>query len=203
MSIVGLDLAGVENRPTGFCELIDMKAETCLVYSDKEILQKTARICPKMVAVDAPLCLPPGRKSIEEKTNVHLRECDREILEMGIKIFPITLGPMRELTKRGTRLKSMLEAQKLVVIEVYPGGAQDVLGIARKQNGAEKLLEGLEKLGIEGLSGKMSHHELDAVTCAYVGKLFLEGKVVVDGAPNEGIVMPKIHVKLKKQGIGR
>ena len=64
------------------------------------------------------------------------------------------------------------------------------------------MLEGLEKLGIEGLSSKMSHHELDAVTCAYVGKLFLEGKAVVYGAPNEGIVMPKGEVKLKKQKIG-
>ncbi len=203
MSIVGLDLAGVENRPTGFCVLADMKVETCLVYSDREILQKTASSHPKIVAVDAPLCLPPGRKSIEQKTNIHLRDCDREILKMGIKIFPITLGPMRKLTERGILLKSMLEAQKLVVIEVYPGGAQDVLGIPRKQKGAERLLEGLQKLGIEGLSSKMSHHELDAVTCAFVGKLFLEGKAAIYGAPNEGIVMPKGHAKLKKQKIGR
>jgi len=203
MSIVGLDLAGVENRPTGFCVLTDMKAETCLVYSEKEILQKTASSHPKIVAFDAPLCLPPGRNSIEEKTNIHLRQCDREILNMGIKIFPITLGPMRKLTERGVRLKSVVEAQKLVVIEVYPGGAQDVLGIPRKQKGTEKLLEGLEKLGIEGLNSKMSHHELDAVTCAYVGKQFLEGKAVVYGAPNEGIVMPKGEVNMKKQKIGR
>ena len=37
----------------------------------------------------------------------------------------------------------------------------------------------------------MSDHELDAVTIAYVGKLFLEGKAVVYGDPGEGIVMPK------------
>jgi len=203
MLIVGLDLAGVENRPTGFCLLTDMKAETCLVYSDMEILQKAASKHPKIIAVDAPLRLPPGSKSIDEKTNIHLRDCDREILEIGIRIFPITLGPMRKLTERGIRLKNVLEAQKLDVIEVYPGGAQDVLGIPRKQKDAEKLLEGLENLGIEGLSSKMSHHELDAVTCAFVGKLFLEGKAVVYGVPNEGIVMPKGEVKLKKQKIGR
>jgi len=34
-------------------------------------------------------------------------------------------------------------------------------------------------------------HELDAVTCAYVGKLFLEGKAVVYGDLKEGIVMPQ------------
>ena len=191
MSIVGVDLAGVETRPTGFCILTGMKAGTCLVYDDKVILEKAVRSLPQMVAIDAPLSLPPGRKSIEERTNIHLRECDREILKMGIKIFPITLGPMRKLTERGIRLKNMLEAQKLKVIEAYPGGAQDVLGIPRKQKGLEKLLVGLEKLGIKGLNCKMSDHELDAVTCAYVGKLFLEGKAVTCGLPSEGIVMPR------------
>ncbi|HLN89517.1 MAG TPA: DUF429 domain-containing protein [Candidatus Binatia bacterium] len=191
MSIAGLDLAGVETRPTGLCVLTGMKVETCLVYEDKVILERVLSTRPKIVAIDAPLCLPPGRKSIEERTNIHLRECDREILKMGIKIFPITLGPMRKLTERGIRLKNMLEAQKLKMIEVYPGGAQDVLGIPRKQKGLEELLAGLEKLGIKGLNCKMSDHELDAVTCAYVGKLFLEGKAVTCGLPSEAIVMPR------------
>jgi predicted nuclease with RNAse H fold len=67
MSIVGLDLAGVENRPTDFCLLMGMTAETRLVYTDTEILEKTAQSSPRVVAIDAPLCLPPGRNSIEEK----------------------------------------------------------------------------------------------------------------------------------------
>jgi predicted nuclease with RNAse H fold len=125
MSIVGLDLAGVESRPTGFCLLKDMCVETCLVYTDKEIIDKTVRSHPKIVAVDAPLCLPPGRKTIEERTNIHLRESDRELLKKGIKLFPITLGPMRKLTVRGIDIKNVLEAKKLAVIEAYPGGAQD------------------------------------------------------------------------------
>ena len=37
----------------------------------------------------------------------------------------------------------------------------------------------------------MSDHELDAVTCSYVGKLFLDGESITYGLPNEGIVMPK------------
>jgi hypothetical protein len=66
-----------------------------------------------------------------------------------------------------------------------------VLGIPRKQQGLEKLRLGLEKLGIKGLSSGMSDHELDAVSCAYVGKLFLEGQAVTYGAPGQGIIMPK------------
>jgi uncharacterized protein len=198
MAIVGLDLAGVQGRPTGYCILRGLNAETSCLYTDQEILQKTLDANPRVVAVDAPLCLPPGRKSIEEHTNVHLRESDRALLNMGIKIFPITLGPMRKLTVRGIDLKNRLESRKLTVIEAYPGGAQDVLGIPRKQQGLDKLKAGLEKLGITGLNSEMSDHELDAVTCAYVGKLFLEGQAVSYGAPNQCIVMPKGDYKKRK-----
>jgi predicted nuclease with RNAse H fold len=190
MIVVGLDLAGAETRPTGFCVLTDMKAETCLVYTSDEILARTQAATPEVVAIDAPLSLPPGRQSIEQKTGVHLRQCDRELLRKRIKFFPITLGPMRQLTVRGMNLKRTLESRNLSVIEVYPGGAQDVLGVPRKQRGLDKLREGLENLGIKGLNSRMNDHELDAATCAFVGKLFLEGRSITYGAPEQGIVMP-------------
>jgi predicted nuclease with RNAse H fold len=190
MSIVGLDLAGIESRPAGFCVLSKMKAKTRLVYTDAEIVEGIREVEPCLVAVDAPLCLPPGRKSIEERTSVHLRECDRELLRMGIKLFPITLGPMRKLTARGIALKETLTKMGFNVIEAYPGGAQDVLGIPRKQKGLDSLRVGLSKLGIEGLTSKMSDHELDAVTCAFVGKLLLEGRAVKHGLLGQEIVMP-------------
>jgi uncharacterized protein len=191
MSIVGLDLAGVETRPTGYCVLVGMEAETSLVYTDKDILSKIRETPPKVVAIDAPLTLPPGRTSLEDRNKTHLRECDRELLKRRIKFFPITLGPMRKLTERGIRLKRILEAENFVTREAYPGGAQDVLGIPRKQKGLEKLKAGLDNLGIKRLNTLMSDHELDAVTCAYVGKLFLEGNAVVYGGPDDGIIMPK------------
>ncbi len=62
---------------------------------------------------------------------------------------------MRKLTVRGISLKCVLETQKFTVLEAYPGGAQDVLGIPRKQKGLEKLKVGLEKLGIIGLKNQM------------------------------------------------
>jgi predicted nuclease with RNAse H fold len=189
--VIGLDLAGVETKPTGFCKLMDCKAETSLLYTDSEIIEKTLSSNPQVVAIDAPLCLPPGRASVEERTSVHVRESERLLLKRGIKVFPITLGPMRKLTERGIRLKEVLRKKGFQVIEAYPGGAQDVLGIPRKQHGLEKLKSGLKKLGIKGLKVWMSSHELDAVTCAYVGKLFLEGQSVTFGASGNGIVMPK------------
>ena len=190
MTTVGLDLAGVEKRPTGFCVLNGFRAETCLVYTDEEILMKTLEASPQIIAIDAPLTLPPGRQSIEQKTDVHLRKCDEELLRRRIKFFPITLGPMRKLTVRGMNIRRIFESMNLTVKEVYPGGAQDVLGIPRKQKGLDKLTAGLEALGIRGLNSRMSDHELDAVTCAYVGELFLEGKSVTYGTSEHGIVMP-------------
>jgi len=191
MSIVGLDLAGVESRPSGFCVLKGLKAEAFLVYTNKEIVRKTVESKPEIVAIDAPLSLPTGQRSIEQRTGAHLRECDKELLKRGIKFFPITLGPMRKLTSRGINLRKIFEGKRFEVIEVYPRGAQDILGIPRKQQGLKRLKEGLEKQGIRGLNDKMNEHELDAVTCALVGKLFLEGKAIIYGTREQAIVMPR------------
>lgn len=191
MSVVGLDLAGVEHRPTGLCVFKNMKAETKLVFADDEVFETTVKNMPEIIAIDAPLSLPSGRNVIEQRTNVHLRECDKELLRRGIKFFPITLGPMRKLTARGISVKDAFEKTGFKVIEVFPGGAQDVLGIARKQQGLDKLRVGLEKEGVKGLNSQMCDHELDAVTCALVGKLFLERKTVAYGIYEQTIIMPR------------
>jgi len=192
MTVVGLDLAGVEARPTGLCLLREMTAKTFMVYTDKQILNAIEKSKPDVVAVDAPLSLPPGRRSIEERTGVHLRPCDEELLRRRIRFFPVTLGPMRKLTTRGIALKTAIQAMNFRVIEVYPGGAQDVLHIPRKQQGLKFLKKGLEKLGLEGLAENLSDHELDAATCAYVGKLFIEGRTCTYGTEDYAIIMPKV-----------
>ena len=189
----GIDLAGVPTRPTGICILRGTKAETSLAYTDEEIIE-IARSCqPGIITIDAPLSLPPGRKTIEDKSGEHLRPCDRELLRRKIKFFPITLGPMRVLTKRGMVLQEKLQPLGCPILECYPGGAQDILGIPRKQQGLDKLRKGHQKLGIQSLKKSMSDDELDAVTAAYVGKLYLEGNAELYGNLKEGaIVMPCI-----------
>jgi len=184
-------LAGSEARPSGLCILRDMSVKTRVLYSDEEILQSIERSKPEIIAIDAPLSLPKGRKSLEQRSPIHLRECDRELLRRGIRFFPVTLGPMRKLTARGIRLRKILEKKGFKVIEVYPGGAQDVLGIPRKQHGLDKLRKGLQKMRIKGLSERMTHDELDAVTSALVGKMFLEDRTEAFGKIDGQIVMPK------------
>jgi predicted nuclease with RNAse H fold len=191
MVVVGLDLAGVETRPTGFCKLDSLHAYTADLYTDKEIMEKTLEANPEIIGIDAPLSLPEGRVSLEDRNGPHLRPCDRELIKTGVKIFPMTLGPMRKLTKRGIMLRQLFEEKGFKVLEVYPGGAQDVFGIPRKQKGLDKLLAGLENLGITGLNSRLSDHGLDAATAAYVCKLYLEGQCIVYGSGRETIIMPK------------
>ncbi len=192
-AVVGVDLAGSPRRNTGICLLRGMTvASFATLFSDEEILAFIESVKPSLVAMDAPLSLPPGRSSLEERTSVHLRSCDRELLKLGIRFFPITLGPMRSLTTRGMRLKEILTRRGYEVIEIYPGAAQDIWKIVRKQGGLSKLRLGLEKLGLKGLTKGMNGDELDAVTGALVGRLYLKGEARVLGNFKEGaIVIPK------------
>ena len=196
MKIIGLDLAGSEKRYTGFCFLNDrMIAKTYVFNTDEEIIKKIEKIRPDVIAIDAPLALPKGRKSLEQRSDVHLRECDKELLKMKIKFFPITLGPMRKLTERGIKLKKILEKKGFEIIETYPGAAQDILKIARKQNGLIRLKTNLERLGIKGLNNSMNGDELDAVTCALVGKMYLEENYLAIGDPEEVLmILPNVEL---------
>ena len=190
--VVGVDLAGSPKRNTGICTLKKDSISFCfLVHTDEEIINYIEKEKPALVTIDAPLNLPPGRKSIEDRNGEHFRPCDRELLRRGIRFFPITLGPMRLLTKRGIHLKRVLTRRGYAVIEVYPGAAQDIWHTGRKQDGLSKLRRGLQKLGVKGLNKKMSGDELDAVTAALVGQLFLRGRAEVLGDFKHGaIVVP-------------
>lgn len=191
--VVGVDLAGSSRRNTGICLLRGMTVVSfATVQADDEILSFIEASRPSLVAVDAPLSLPPGRSSIEDRRGGHFRSSDRELLKRGIRFFPITLGPMRSLTVRGIRLKAMLQERGLEVIEIYPGAAQDIWKIPRKQGGLAKLRNGLTRLGLKGLTRGMNGDELDAVSGALVGRLYLRGKADVLGDPSEGaIVVPR------------
>jgi len=189
--IAGIDLAGVPHRPTGWCVLKGLKARTGLLYSDEEILRRVRENKPDLIAIDAPLTLPPGRKSMEERTGSHFRPCDEELRRRKIRFFPITLGPMRGLTERGIRLRKILEKEGFRVVEIYPGGAQDVWRIPRARNDLPGLRRGLGHLGAKGLKTESTDHELDAVTGALVGRLFLQGEAEVYGDFKSGaIIMP-------------
>lgn len=190
MIAVGIDLSGSIKRPSGFCVMNEnLEFSTKILFTNGEIIKETILINPDVIAIDAPLFLPKGRISLRERNSSHLRECDKELLRMKIKIFPPTLGPMRKLTVRGIKLRKLLNGKGYEVIEVYPGAAQDILGIPRKGKGILELKNGLEKIGIKNIKDDISHHELDAITCAYVGIQYLKGKYVALGDVEEGLLI--------------
>lgn len=189
--VAGIDLAGVSHRPSGCCLLDGLKADTKLLYTDEEIIDWVRKEKPELIAIDAPLTLPPGRKSIDERNESHYRPCDMELRRRKIPFFPITLGPMRVLTKRGIKLREVLERAGFRVVEIYPGGAQDIWVIPRARHNLSGLRDGLRKRGISGLKKQCTDHELDAASGALVGCLFLQGKAEVYGDKKTGaIIMP-------------
>ncbi len=100
------------------------------------------------------------------------------------------------LTVRGMRLERMIQAMHIRVVEIYPGGAQDVWGIPRAKRDIAGLLGGLRRLGLLGLSSKATADELDAASGALVGQLFLRGKAEVLGNFRTGaIILPRAKRK--------
>lgn len=190
--VVGLDLAGSPKRDTGVCVFSGpRRLRATILHADQEILEFVSDVAPDLVVIDAPLSLPHGRRTIEDRSGPHLRACDRELLRLRLPFFPLTLGPMRMLTVRGMDLAAALKGRGNSVVEGYPGGAQDLLGLPRKRSGAALLQRRLRARGLAGDLDRrrLTHDELDAVTIAWVGWNFQKGKGVLIGDPSEGLML--------------
>jgi uncharacterized protein len=195
--ILGLDLAGSPQRPTGFCVLRGRRVRVGHLFGDDDILTMVDTVVPHIVAIDAPLGLPAGRCCLLNTCpcagTTHFRASDHELRRMGIRFLPITLGPMRQLTARGIRLKFIVENCGFEVIETYPGAAQDIWGIPRQRDVAG-LRRGLSRFRLQGLQrAEASPHVLDAVTCALVGQLHLRGATMSLGSVDEALmILPEV-----------
>ena len=191
--ILGLDLAGSPRRPTGFCILRGRRVTVGHLFGDEDIFATVDTAAPDLIAIDAPLALPAGRCCLLNTCacagTTHFRVSDYELRRLGIRFFPMTLGPMRQLTQRGMYLKAILEDRGLAVIETYPGAAQDIWGIPRQRN-VVGLRHGLSRFHLQGLHrSEPSPHVLDAVTCALVGQLYLRGTASSIGSADEALMI--------------
>jgi predicted nuclease with RNAse H fold len=110
---------------------------------------------------------------------------------------------MRALTIRGIRLKRRFRRLGFRVIEIYPGAAQDVWGIPRKQFGLGRLRRGMEALGYRGLDRSMNGDELDAVSGAIVGRMHLLGKAEVLGNFRQGAIVVPIDTSVRSKRKGK
>jgi predicted nuclease with RNAse H fold len=192
-TFIGIDLAGSPKRPTGLCLLNGKRARTAVAFSDEDVLEFIEGAAPTNVGLDAPLFLPAGRCCLRNDCTcprtIHFRECDLELRRRGIRFFPITLGPMRQLTMRGIALAEMLQKMGHTTLEAYPGAAQDLWRIPRQKDVAG-LRRGLGCL-VTLPARTISCHELDAVTCALLAQLHYKGKTELIGREDEGwMVLP-------------
>lgn len=169
MRVVGIDLTGSEKRASGFALLSDNELDfTSRIRTDEVLVTEAVYSWPDLVSIDSPLSRP------EDPTKIY-RECELELRRRRIGVYWCFLPSMKALTLRGIALAEKLREKGLTVIESYPGAAQDILGIPRKSKGTKVLAEALAAYGIKG-DLDVSHDELDAVTAAIVGQLYLKGE---------------------------
>jgi hypothetical protein len=146
MKVIGIDLAGKEKNPTGFCVLTEKKTKTKVLFLDVEILEEIENERPDCIAIDAPFWLP--------RTGVW-RPCDIKLLKRGFRPLSPVLPTMKLLTLRASKLVKTLIKRNYKVIEVFPRATERILGLSKEP--------------------RKNEHEYDALLCALTAKAYLEG----------------------------
>jgi len=181
--IIGIDLAGKPENPTGWALWKSKTVKTSLICMDNEILEGVARSKPTIVAIDAPLRLP--------KSGI-LRKADREMMRKGFRVFPPCLPAMKMLTLRGMRINKLIVERGYKTIEVHPTSTRKALSMPSKDWG--KIQAILKSIGIEeDLKVRtLTPHEIDAITSALTAYLHLQNQTEPIGDAEEGyIIIPK------------
>lgn len=179
--IIGIDLVSSEERETGYCILKGNMATTSRLKTDTEMIDLAIKSGVTLVSIDSPLSIPRGRTSyFDDDPNRAFgitRLCERQLKKRGINSYPALIPSMQKLTQRGVELAKKFRKLGIPVIESYPGAAQDIMSIPRKQAGLKYLTDGMAEFGIKGAftSEEVSHDELDAITSAIVGYFYWSG----------------------------
>ena len=146
MKVVGIDLAGKFENPTGFCSMTDNGTETKLLFTDEEIIDEVEMIKPDCIAVDAPFWLPRVGA---------WRPSEEKLLRRGLQPLSPLLPAMRLLSIRASRLVKALREKRYNVIEVFSNASEKVLGLSKEP--------------------RKNKDEYDALLCALTAKAYLEG----------------------------
>ena len=204
---VGIDLTGNEAKPSGWAVLKGKSAITKSICTDDELISESLKYNPRVVSIDSPLSYPAGRDCTNPNCECHkygiTRYCERLLSSFGIGVYPCLIPSMEKLTNRGIALANKFRDSGVEVIESYPGVAQDILSIRRKQNGLEHLKNSYKNFGITGeyfTAQKVSHDELDAISSALVGLFYLSGQYVALGNNEENyLIVPSVASVPKTQ----
>ena len=181
--IIGIDLAGMEKNPTGWALWKNKVIFTCHLYENQGILGYLRKFELTLIAIDAPLSLP--KKGT-------MRKADKEMHRHGYPVFPPCLPAMEKLTLRAMKITQQIKRGRLHIIEVHPTSTRKALKIPTKDWG--KIQNVFLHMGLKGdlETRVLTSHEIDAVTAALTGYLYLQGKIDLIGDEKEGyIVVPK------------
>lgn len=206
---VGIDLTGNEEKTSGWAVLKGKNAVTKAICSNDELISESLKYNPKVVSIDSPLSYPAGRDCSDPNCECSkygiTRYCERLLSHFAIGVYPCLIPSMERLTNRGIVLANKFRSLGVEVIESYPGAAQDILSIRRKQNGLEHLKNSYKNFGITGeyfTTQKVSHDELDAISSALVGLFYLSDQYVALGNDEENyLIVPSVASVPKKQVI--
>lgn len=197
--VVGLDLTGSAERLSGAAIMTIDNLDVATLGTDEAILEYVRAAAPDLVSIDAPLSLPAGRSRVTDDDPARqsagiMRVAERELKRRGVNVYPCLLPSMQRLTERGMNLAARLRSEGVPVIECYPGAAQDMLSMPRKGVGVDYLRQSLKEIGLDLPKRKLSHDELDAITAAIVGMLFLDSRYELLGTEQEEpMVVPRIQ----------
>jgi predicted nuclease with RNAse H fold len=185
--VMGIDLAGKSENPTGICFLYKNKLIFSTLFTNDEILSQVYKKNPSLIVIDAPLSLPKGRCCLSNKCSCsqnggHFRVAEIEMRKFG-RTLPLTFKGMRMLTERGIILKEKLE-KNYKILESHPHTIQKILG--------HKNLEVFKKYYDIPLD--ISEHEWDAALLVLCGIYYIKGQFMEFGDPLEGlIILPQIN----------
>ena len=169
--ILGIDLAGKENNPTGLCLLESAKAKLKIVYSDEEILEEIKQNSPELIAIDAPLSF--GN-----------RLCDKQLKYLGV--MPLNLPSINLLAKRAVNLVNKIGKKE--IIEVFPTGTAKILKVYSKN--IVEYRNNLQSLINFTLPAKLNKHLIDAFLSSLTGFLYLNQLTLSVGENPSYITIP-------------
>jgi len=181
--IMGIDLAGKNENPTGICFFDSGELNFSTLFEDKEILDYIRRTNPSLIVIDAPLSLPKGRCCLSNecscsKNGGHFRAAELEMRKYG-RTLPLTFRGMRMLTERGIIIAEELK-KEYTVLESHPRTTAKILGFSNPYDDLSAYFK---------LPETLSEHEMDALLLVVAGIFYMENEFMEFGDPGEGIIV--------------
>jgi len=135
--------------------------------------------------IDAPLSYPMSG---------NLRECEKKLLKMGIRLFPSGAEFFRDVAEKGMKIAKVMSERGVKVFEVYPYATRYILKIAPqskkfKRTGRREIMEKLKKF-VTAVEWNFNHNEIDAIIAALTVFLYYGGGGRILSGPDGSLLIP-------------